>query len=95
MSTEVEYIRRILQHSDEHSKGQPLKTEDLSCIICYIKNQKEIENQAFAEFWKCVIKLKSIKVIFTINTIQVFEELRCCNQSFTAIQLIRQLVQTI
>jgi hypothetical protein len=50
MSTEVEYIKRILQHSDEHSKGQPLKTKDLSCIICYTENQREIENQAFAEF---------------------------------------------
>jgi hypothetical protein len=35
-------------------------------------------------------------VIFTTNTIQVFEELRRCNRSFTAAnQLIRQLVQTI
>jgi hypothetical protein len=95
MSTEIEYIRRILQHSDEHSKGQPLKTKDLSCIICYTENQREIENQAFAEFWERVIKPRSVKVIFTTNTIQVFEELRRCNRSFTAIQLIRQLVQTI
>jgi hypothetical protein len=95
MSTEVEYIRRILQHSDKHSKGQPLKTEDLSCIICYTENQREIENQVFAEFWERVIKLRSVKVIFTTNTIQVFEELRHCNRSFTANQLIRQLVQTI
>jgi hypothetical protein len=95
MSTEVEYIRQILQHSDEHSKGQPSKTEDLSCIICYTENQREIENQAFAEFWEHVIKPRSVKVIFTTNTIQVFEELRRCNRSFTANQLIRQLVQTI
>jgi hypothetical protein len=42
-----------------------------------------------------VIKPRSVKVIFTTNIIQVFEELRRCNRSFTAIQLIRQLVQTI
>jgi hypothetical protein len=34
-------------------------------------------------------------MIFTTNTIQVFKELRYCNQSFTANQLIRQLIQTI
>jgi hypothetical protein len=62
--------------------------ENLLCIICYPENQKVIENQAFTEFWKCVIKPRSVKIIFATNTVQVFEKLKHCNQSSTAIYLL-------